>query len=308
MAPATLDRFTGCLLGLATGDALGAPHEGGWLERAVWRVIGRTRGGLRRWTDDTRMAIDLAGSLLDEGGLQPDALARRFAASYRWSRGYGPGAARVLKRIRGGERWESAARAVFPDGSFGNGAAMRAPVLALFFASDRDALVVAARTSARTTHAHPLGIEGAVLIAVAAQAVLDGRPARELLEAARSACSEPELASRLATVARWMDAGPMPGPREIAATLGNGITAPTSCPTALHVALRHLDAPFDEMMQFAIAVGGDVDTIAAMAGSLWGLHNGAARLPAVELESRDELVDLATRLFQRHQRILTPAQ
>jgi hypothetical protein len=39
----TLDQFVGCLLGLATGDALGAPHEGGTIERLVWRLIGQPR-------------------------------------------------------------------------------------------------------------------------------------------------------------------------------------------------------------------------------------------------------------------------
>ena len=78
------------------------------------------------------MALDLAESLLEENGVSPEALASRFAASYRWSRGYGPGTAQVLKRIRRGEAWESASRAIYPEGSFGNGAAMRSPVLALF--------------------------------------------------------------------------------------------------------------------------------------------------------------------------------
>ena len=39
-----------------------------------------------------------------------------------------------------------------------------------------------------------------------------------------------------------------------------------------------LDAGFDAMMRFTIACGGDVDTLASMAGALWGAHNGAARL------------------------------
>src|SRR6478609_148321 len=164
----TLDQFSGCMLGLATGDALGAPYEGGPLERLVWHVIGRTSDGCLRWTDDTQMALDLAGSLLEEGGVRPEALAKRFASSYRWSRGYGPGAAKVLKRIRRGEPWEAASRAVYAEGSFGNGAAMRAPVLALFFARDRAGLLDGARASAMITHAHPLGIDGALLTASAA--------------------------------------------------------------------------------------------------------------------------------------------
>jgi ADP-ribosylglycohydrolase len=54
------------------------------------------------------------------------------------------------------------------------------------------------------------------------------------------------------------------------------------------------------MMEFIIACRGDVDTIGAMAGALWGIVNGAARLPPIRLEARDALQDVATRLFRRH--------
>lgn len=174
------ERFTGCLLGLAMGDALGAPYEGGILERLLWRLIGRTSYGRLRWTDDTQMAVDLAVSLLDLDGVDADAIAQRFASSYRWSRGYGPSAARVLQRIRRGEPWVEASRSVYPEGSFGNGAAMRAPVLALFYPTDQQGLIEAATTSASITHAHPLGIEGAVLLALAAQALLQRQTVDEV--------------------------------------------------------------------------------------------------------------------------------
>ncbi len=82
-------RITGSLLGLAIGDAFGAPYEGGFLERAVWALIG-TRNGKRRWTDDTQMTIDVIESLVEYGGVNQEDLARRFAESYRWSSGYGP--------------------------------------------------------------------------------------------------------------------------------------------------------------------------------------------------------------------------
>jgi ADP-ribosylglycohydrolase len=97
-AKVTRDRFAGCLLGLALGDALGAPHEGGPVARLVWRIIGHTRPGAMRWTDDTQMSLDLADSLVSHGTVVPDDIARRFAASYRWSRGYGLGAAKILSR------------------------------------------------------------------------------------------------------------------------------------------------------------------------------------------------------------------
>jgi ADP-ribosylglycohydrolase len=54
---------------LALGDALGAAHEGGLLERLLWRVIGTTREGRIRWTDDTQMSLDVAESLIAKGDL-----------------------------------------------------------------------------------------------------------------------------------------------------------------------------------------------------------------------------------------------
>jgi len=295
----TIDQFAGCILGLATGDALGAAHEGGPLERFVWWLIGRTSDGCLRWTDDTQMSLDLAESLLEEDGLQPDALAIRFASSYRWSRGYGPGAAKVLKRIRRGVPWQQASKAVYAEGSYGNGAAMRAPVLALFFAHDRNGMIAAARSSALVTHAHQLGIEGAVLIALASYALLEGRPATQILEVLQSECSTPQLSEQLKTVRTWIESKESPSPKEVSMKLGNGISAPTSCPTALYVALRFLTTTFEAMMEFIIACRGDVDTIGAMAGALWGIANGTERLPQIRLEGREILLDVARRLFER---------
>jgi ADP-ribosylglycohydrolase len=247
------------------------------------------------------MALDLAESLLNENGVCLQSLANRFAASYRWSRGYGPGAAKVLKRIRRGEPWETASKRVYAGGSFGNGAAMRAPVLALYFARDRNELITATRATSSVTHAHPLGIEGALLIALTAHALLEKRPVREILDIGQRECSTPEMAERLTTVASWIESEANPTPREVALKLGNGITAYASCPTALYVALRHKDNSFETMMNFIIACRGDVDTIGAMAGALWGIVNGAERLPQIRLEASELLEDVALRLFQRHQ-------
>jgi ADP-ribosylglycohydrolase len=296
------DQFAGCLLGLATGDALGAPHEGGPLERFAWRLIGRTPDGCFRWTDDTQMAIDVAESLIEHDGLCVDSLAQRFALSYRWSRGYGAGATRLLKRIRRGQPWNEASKAIFAEGSYGNGAAMRAPVLALFFAQDRNGLLAAARQSAAVTHAHPLGIEGALLIAVAAHALLEGKPSNEVLDVVEVQCSSVTMAEKMKVVRAWIDSRKSPSTRDVARVLGNGITATTSCPTAIYVALRHREASFEAMIEFVIRCRGDVDTIGAMSGALWGIANGSERLPKVRLEDRESLVDLASRILRRHRR------
>ena len=152
------------------------------------------------------------------------------------------------------------------------------------------------------THAHPLGIEGAVLISLAAQAFLERRPPEQLLDIVETECSAPEFSQRMKLLRYWIQSEELPSPQAVAKNLGNGITAPTSCLTALYIALRHRKTSFDAMMQFIIACRGDVDTIGAMAGSLWGIANGLERLPQVRLEARDVLVDVAMRLFKRHQR------
>lgn len=296
---ATPDQYQGCLLGLALGDALGAPYEGGLLARAMWSVLDKTPDNLPRWTDDTQMSIDLATSLLHCNRLDQDDLAQRFAQSYRWSRGYGPSAAKVLKRIRAGEHWSVASKKVHKAGSFGNGAAMRASVLALFFPEDRTALIDATQRSAHITHAHPLGVQGALLIALAARQLLQRASVAQLLAEVNSVCTAAEFATRLALLANWLAQQATPKPREVVKHLGNGITAHTSSVTALYIALRHRDASFQEMLKFVIACGGDVDTIAAMAGTLWGAYNGAAKLPETAIEQRAEIKQLALDLHQR---------
>jgi poly(ADP-ribose) glycohydrolase ARH3 len=294
------DLMEGCLLGLALGDALGAPHEGGLVERLLWRLIGRTSHGEMRWTDDTQVALDLAESLAEKGMVDADDLARRFAASYRWSRGYGPGMARLLKRISRGADWRAANRQVFRDGSFGNGGAMRAPVIGAFYARRTKELPQAARLSALVTHAHPLGTEGAVLIAAATASALGGATPRHMLWAAAATCSLEPYVTKLALAERWLAGGDQPAPKEVARRLGNGIVASESCVTALYVAARFREQPFLAMHEYIVGLGGDVDTLGAMAGALWGAANGAHRLPVEplsRLEQADRLRAAAAALY-----------
>ena len=301
-AAAASDRFVGCLLGLALGDALGAAYEGGPLERLVWRAIGRTREGRIRWTDDTQMSLDAAESLIANGRLDPDDLALRFARNYRWSRGYGPSAARLLKRVARGMHWREANRTEHPEGSFGNGGAMRAPVVGLFYAGRRDDLAAAARLSASITHAHPLGMEGAALVASATAGALGGARPVEVVEQAARICVLGPFVTRLETALRWLRSTAEPGPAEVAGHLGNTTAAGESCVAAVYLAARFLDRSFLELQAFVAAAGGDVDTIGAMAGAVWGAANGSARLPADELrrlEAVERLSAIAAALHAR---------
>lgn len=296
---ATLEQVQGCLLGLALGDALGAPYEGGVLERLVWRAIGKTRSGEMRWTDDTQMSVDLIESYLAQGTIQPDDLARRFAASYRWSRGYGPGAAKMLKRVARGADWREANRSVYRDGSYGNGAAMRAPMLGLIYSHRPHELAEAVRASAVVTHAHPIGIEGAQLVAGVTRLTVGKTSNQEIVAQAMAMGKLPEFQTRWEIVQTWLAGASNVSTAEVRRRLGCGISAHESCLTGVYAALRFRERDFLDMLQFVIELGGDVDTIGAMAGAIWGAINGRHRLPApslAQLEQRQRLESLATSL------------
>jgi poly(ADP-ribose) glycohydrolase ARH3 len=293
------DRIRGGLLGLSLGDALGAPLEGGPIERLAWLFITSATRTKLRWTDDTQMSLDLAESLAASGSLDLDDVARRFAQGYHWSRGYGPAAARMLKRIRHGIDWREANRSIYPNGSFGNGAAMRSPVIGIFYRNRPAELPTAASGVASITHAHALGIEGAVLIAVATLEALHAHgPAEIMRRVAAHSDSEP-FRCRIEIACRWLEDRELPPASEVRSKLGNGVAAAESCITALYIAMRFLNTSFEDMIRFIAECRGDVDTIGAMAGGIWGAANGVSQLPPEKidiLEQRDRIIAAADAL------------
>ncbi len=286
------EQIQGCLFGLALGDALGAPYEGGMLERLLWKIIGSTKEGYAKWTDDTQMTLDLLESILEIGHLDEQHLANKFAHSYRWRRGYGAGTAKILKRIKAGESFQTAAKAVYPNGSYGNGAAMRSSVLALIY-KDKQALIEATTKTAHITHAHPLAVEGALLISLSTHFLLKQLSPPAILLELIAYIKQPSLIQRLDVINDWLTTNYLATPKEIIGLLGHGMTAESSCPTALYVAFSHLHQPFEQMLSLIIQCGGDVDTIAAMAGTLWGTANGYKQLPKTIIEDYQRLLSVA---------------
>lgn len=279
------DKIIGSILGLALGDAFGAPYEGGILERVLWMFLG-TKDGKRRWTDDTQMSIDVIESLLEYRAINQDDLASRFAASYQYSRGYGPAAAKILKRIRHGQSWQRANVSVYQDGSFGNGGAMRVAAVGLFFAKESEEEIIKhAHETAIITHSHPLGLEGAGMIALAAALSFNEQSSQQIIEHLLHHASSPAFTDRLNQTKKWIEEPHAVSAKMAAKELGNKISASESCVTAIYTALAFRESSFDEMLAFIIEMGGDVDTIGAMAGAIWGAARGFSALPEEKLQA-----------------------
>jgi poly(ADP-ribose) glycohydrolase ARH3 len=278
-----LDRARGALLGTFTGDALGMPFEGapsGSLPERLEMLDARLGRGT--YTDDTQMAIALAESMLERGRVDEPHLGRAFLAAYDPRRGYGSGTRTVLALISEGvPPADAAARAFEGRGSLGNGAAMRVAPVAVRYAHDPQALLDAARTSARVTHAHPVGIDAAATQAAAVGAAMRGE---DPLAAARAAAATPQLRRGLATAARLL--AQLPSPDTVAAELGNRTTGHESVPAAIYAVAAH--ARFEDSVAFAVRCGGDTDTIGAMAGAIAGARDGATAIPVRWLDALED--------------------
>src|SRR5829696_6607207 len=117
--PDLQDRFRGCLLGLAIGDALGATYEGETSSFIASRfpspqaLLDRDLGTLQ-YTDDTQMTIGVAEALLDDGEIREATLRHKFVDNYVPARGYGRGARRILDAMEEGRDYVAIAEQVFP--------------------------------------------------------------------------------------------------------------------------------------------------------------------------------------------------
>ncbi|HHT9120934.1 MAG TPA: ADP-ribosylglycohydrolase family protein [Candidatus Hypogeohydataceae bacterium YC41] len=130
------DRFIGCLLGLAIGDALGMPFEG-WSPVSIkrhWNAAFSQKGlkgflpspsrGLRagQYTDDTLMALCHVRSLIEKGGVAPEDIGKRFIEWYDSGnlRGIGGTTAYAIRRLKKGYNWqESGATGELPQATVG---------------------------------------------------------------------------------------------------------------------------------------------------------------------------------------------
>jgi len=301
------DRIRGCLLASTCGDALGAPFEGAREVSPAAYEVQQSRLDELRYTDDTAMTLALAEYLadrIDSGlGLDEDGLLRAFAQEW-WrepSRGYGAGPPRIFRAVMSEMSGRRVAREMFDgEGSFGNGGAMRVAPVALA-GHGLDDVLDWARRSARTTHTHPVAQDGAALQAAAVSLAVSSRPDQALdpqtyVSALESCISQPSMVARLRRVPEVLGATP----RHTAHVLGNGIAAVDSVPAAI---AAFLHAPHDPAaaIEFAIAMGGDTDTIAAMAGGIAGARAGARMLPTpwtTHVEGAARVTAVADRLAE----------
>src|SRR3954470_7995709 len=276
-------RVAGALVGSAVGDALGAPFEFGPPGRFSARFPTPARGaktemcggGSLGWepgefTDDTQMALLVAESLIENDGLEEADLFGRFRT---WLSADPPDIGNQTRAVLGsGRPWDVAAAEHFARSrhAAGNGSLMRMTPAAIRFSRDGcDATMDAARRISALTHGDPSTGEGCAIFHELMRVALDGADPLAAIPSALAAVAD-EHQDRWATVlaAEWTPAD---------ATESNGAVWPTLSQAVW--ALRK-GSNFADVMRLVIDLGGDTDTVAAVAGGLAGAVFGMGGIPS----------------------------
>lgn len=302
MSLSPVERFQGCLLGQAFGDAVGFMVEGQSPEscRSFVSEIMNDQVALTmhqrgpyvfgQYSDDTQCARELLESLLTKNRFDQNDYGHRIAELFVEDRIVGRGRATEAAAFRIAQG-VPVNQAGTPAPAAGNGSAMRAAPIGLY-ARDRVQLIDWARRQGEVTHTDPRASAGAIAIARAVQLVqTDSRlePYVFLDDIASCAAQSSELfAAELRKLKDWLAMSPEHAVEPIANAGKDedfverwwGIS-PYVVGSVLWSIYAFLKTPKDPWMSLetAIAVGGDVDTTAAMTGAISGCYNGIQALP-----------------------------
>lgn len=249
------------------------------------------------YTDDTEMALGILDVLTELGTIDQDRLAKRFGVRFlqERSRGYGPGAFRLLTSVAEGGDWRLESKALFGgSGSFGNGTAMRIAPLGAYFADSLPRAVEEATKASEVTHRHPDGLAGGVALAVAAAFTWNNRhratePAfrEEFFDAVLAHTPKTETRDRIEH-ARIIES--TMSSRSAAHLLGNGsrISCQDTVPFCLWQIARYT-GDYHAAIWETVRQGGDIDTTAAIVGGVVVLATGREGIPPEWLARREEL-------------------
>lgn len=289
-----LERASGCLLGLAVGDALGTTLEftspGHFTPLSDMIGGGPFRLKAGQWTDDTSMALCLAESLVIRGFEPKDQIERYIRW---WKHGHmsstggcfdiGNTVCAALSSYQHSGDPFSGSRDPY---SAGNGSIMRLAPIPIFF-QDPDAAVFHAGQSSRTTHQAPAAIDACRYLGGILWGLIHGASKDSVL----GPLYHP-------TGGRWDDLHPAIG--EIARgsfkhrnppdIRGSGYVV-----QSLEAALWafHHSTDFRHGALMAVNLGEDADTTGAVYGQIAGAYYGRSGIPGewLQLLARLELIE-----------------
>ena len=294
------DRFRGCLLGLAVGDAVGTTVE--FKSRGsfapVTDMVGGGPFGLKpgQWTDDTSMALCLAESLVEKQSFDARDQMERYVRWYRDGHLSSTGTCFDIGNATSGalirfERTGEPFSGSTDPHSAGNGSIMRLAPIPMLYYPDAERAVLNASDSSRTTHGADECLDACSLYAYMQIKALDGQPKDAILFGADNSKLMEGMSPKIKAIA----AGEYKDKTEDQIR-GSGYVV-----ESLEAALWcfHQTDTFRDAILEAVNLGDDADTTAAVCGQIAGAYYGETGIPTEwrdKLCMRDKIIEFADRL------------
>lgn len=287
-------QAAGTLLGLAVGDALGAPLEG--LPPPEKKVTKMQSGGIHavsrgEYTDDTLQAMGLARSLVHCRGFSPEDFVSRLIVGFEQEPAYyGPTSRMVFSLIREGVRPDEAARIahIHNKGSRTNGSVMRGPPIGIFYSPP--AVRETSLACSALTHYDSIAGECSVFVNRMISEMCRGTSKMQAFCRALDSCESDEVIERFGDFHAW------PLEPSLDAVLS------THCALAVFMGSE----TFEQTLVRAVNLGGDADTVGAIAGALAGAHYGLVAIPhrwLVDFRHTGQVLAVAHRLWAAADRV-----
>jgi ADP-ribosyl-[dinitrogen reductase] hydrolase len=300
------DRYRGCLIGLAVGDALGAPFES--MSPGDFPPVLDTEGSdpfdlnAGMWTDDTSMALCLAESLIRCRGFDPNDQMQRYVKwrneGYLSSMGYCFGIGNTVNRALDLFECNGQPYCGLTDRlTAGNGSLMRLAPVPMFFRTNPLVAIDCCAKSSRTTHATPMAVDACRYFGGLLVGALNGRPKDTILSplfhpvAGRWINGElsPEIESVATGSFRQKEPPVIRGTGFVVESLEAALWAFNKSTNFAHGAL------------LAVNLGDDTDTTGAIYGQLAGACYGLSNIPESWRKliiSSDMILDFADQLYR----------
>jgi len=291
-----LNRFRGCLLGLAAGDAVGTTVE---FQKCgsfppVTDMVGGGPFHLKpgQWTDDTSMALCLGTSLILKNGFDPIDQMDRYWDWYQ--NGYlsstgkcfdiGNTVRQALESYK--HRGNPFSGSTSPDMA-GNGSLMRLAPIPMFYFPDLEKIINFAGESSRTTHGALECIEACQLFAEMLFRALSGMSRDNILSPTSVKTSSPKINSIASGEYCKKTMRQIEGTGYVVKSLEAALWCFYQTDT------------FESAILQAANLGDDADTTAAICGQIAGAYYGESEIPTKWLEvlfMRAEMTNLADKL------------
>lgn len=280
------ERFAGCILGGAIGDAYGSGYENLPKEDdTLFYPFGKPSKKNPKWqiTDDTQLTLATCEAVIDAVTFTPKIVANWFLKYYQQKQIYGIGAStlKAMRELAVGGHWSQVGRR--GEYAAGNGAAMRIAPIAFCEEIERKDI----RDLCFITHHNEEAYVGALSIVFAIRAILNNSwtGKESLLKIIIDQIPDTRVRDRMIEISQIEKKATL---NEIGA-LGNDGYAVNSIPLAITAASKIYQLGMDKMFVTLIDIGGDTDTNCSIAGQIVGALIGKKNIPFHLLSQLKEL-------------------